>query len=362
VSLTSHLRDRTSNVRAFFELRLPNTPEVVKEANRALRDGRDEPELAGTGVAWLVATAADVLLNAWLEPAAPPAWPALAIDETSEMMRFHSERAVQTMFAERPESLSSAQSEEVVRHGLLLATLVGVARSPNARAHVAERLAGASASLDDYARRLWTAADEEDLRGLMPAVLNDHRSIRASRRIAVNPTFMLSAALGGADADLVADRVLWDYKATGQTRIVRREEIWQILGYALADSINEFEIDSVGISALRWRRKVQWQLVDLLAQLSGDGRTPVSVWRREFEGLFTAPADGSVQARRRAIRQARADVERRARELWEPTIVRIWMRSANAHLDGKRPIDLVRDGRCDEVLAAIDAAIADGYA
>jgi hypothetical protein len=65
VSVTSHIHDRGSPVRGFFERELPDTRAAVAEANNALRGGLDEPPLSGLGHASLVATAADVLLNAW---------------------------------------------------------------------------------------------------------------------------------------------------------------------------------------------------------------------------------------------------------------------------------------------------------
>jgi len=78
----------------------------------------------------------------------------------------------------------------------------------------------------------------------------------------------LSGALGGADADLIARRLLIDWKATTTPGIVGREQLWQLLGYVLADTDDEYEIREVGIAALRWRSIKIWPLDELLAELS----------------------------------------------------------------------------------------------
>lgn len=50
--------------------------------------------------------------------------------------------------------------------------------------------------------------------------------------------------------------------------MVGRHELWQLAGYALADSTDKYEIREVGIAALRWRSTVSWPLTDLLEELA----------------------------------------------------------------------------------------------
>lgn len=53
------------------------------------------------------------------------------------------------------------------------------------------------------------------------------------------------------------------------TRIVTREVLWQLVGYALADTTDEHAITAVGVSALRWRRRWTIALGELLNLLAG---------------------------------------------------------------------------------------------
>jgi transcriptional regulator with XRE-family HTH domain len=50
------------------------------------------------------------------------------------------------------------------------------------------------------------------------------------------------------------------------------------------------------------------------------------------------------------------------RRLYEPEAIRPWLFGFNPHLGHRRPIDLIRKGRVEELLAAIRAERADSYA
>jgi transcriptional regulator with XRE-family HTH domain len=50
------------------------------------------------------------------------------------------------------------------------------------------------------------------------------------------------------------------------------------------------------------------------------------------------------------------------RRLYEPEVVRPWLFGFNPHLGNRRPIDLVRKGRVEELLSAIRAERAGSFA
>src|SRR3954465_10550742 len=103
----------------------------------------------------------------------------------------------------------------------------------------------------------------------------DNRKLYEADVLHVNPTFTLSGALGGADGDLIADGRLVDFKATKDRSIIGSVDLYQLVGYALADSVDEYGIKAVGISALRWRTSVEWPVEELLERLSGETRSLV---------------------------------------------------------------------------------------
>ena len=104
---------------------------------------------------------------------------------------------------------------------------------------------------------------------VLPLIAADHIDLRTAERLAFGPAFALSGALGGADADVIADGLLLDFKATSTAGTVTRDELWQLVGYALADTHDEHAIQRVGVSALRWRRRWICDLEDLLERLAG---------------------------------------------------------------------------------------------
>jgi hypothetical protein len=114
----------------------------------------------------------------------------------------------------------------------------------------------------------------------------------------LGPTFAVSGALGGADADFIAGGLLLDLKAAATTRIVRGEGLWQLAGYALADTHDRFTLRDVGISALRWRSRWVIALDELLSRLAGQSMD-VSDLRREFAEVATAAPLGGMPSRAR---------------------------------------------------------------
>ncbi|TAK20817.1 MAG: hypothetical protein EPO26_17535 [Chloroflexota bacterium] len=101
----------------------------------------------------------------------------------------------------------------------------------------------------------------------------------------LNPTFEGSAAVGGADADLVLDRCLLELKTTVKPRV---DGVWihQLLGYALLDYSDLHRIDAIGVYLSRQGVLLRWSLPELLADLTGDTE-PVDLLslRQEFRAV-----------------------------------------------------------------------------
>ena len=152
---------------------------------------------------------------------------------------------------------------------LLLGRFEQASRSRAAIQATIEQVADAPPTLAGYRAALVNDEDLEDVAAVAPLIAADHIDLRAADRLAFGPAFALSGALGGADADLIADGLLLDFKATSTAGIVTRDELWQLVGYALADTDDEYRIQDVGVSALRWRRRWVCSLEDVLERLAG---------------------------------------------------------------------------------------------
>ncbi len=104
----------------------------------------------------------------------------------------------------------------------------------------------------------------------------------------------LRRALGGADADLIYDGTLVDLKSTSQASVIGRDEVWQLIGYLLADTNDAYSIARVGFVALRRRRSIFWLAEDLLKELAGHSVAPIRELREGFAGLLRPIEYGST--------------------------------------------------------------------
>jgi hypothetical protein len=315
MSLTRHLK-QPGPIRDWFTESFPHTQETAGQANRRLRGGHPVASTcevappAGSDVA-LVGTAVEYILRAHLRAGA---WERTVASRGAAMLDL-SDRAIGG-FARQAElaaiqcaeqlapsrrTLAAGEREQLLGAAIVLARLEQVFRAgERVRALVAPAFHKHGAELGALARELANEPTVADLSGLAAATIADHGELRESERLALGPNFVQSVPLGGADADLIADGLLLDFKSTTQASIVGRPELWQLIGYLLADTEDEYAIRSVGIAALRWRRWIGWPVEQLLAVVSGRER-PLEEWREEF-GEVVARAPGKRQRipRRRA--------------------------------------------------------------
>lgn len=281
LSLSSHLEDRASPVRRWLEERFPETRGVTTIANRQLRGGESTcpiPRVADADAS-LVGTALDYLLRACLRvtsierTVATNAVQFLSQDPTIDMRAIEVEReAVTGIKRLKPghRDLTDAEWRELCIYCLVLGRFEQFFRIGPIPA-VEERLIvplRRCLGLEDFIPLAFTPATIQDLEQLGRAAWEEHRGWMDARPLVLNPKFEQSVALGGADADLIAGRRLIDLKATTKTGIVGRFELWQLIGYALADTQDEYGIREVGIAALRWRSSISWALEELLGDLA----------------------------------------------------------------------------------------------
>jgi hypothetical protein len=173
-----------------------------------------------------------------------------------------------------PRNLQPARDAEVYRGGPAIAAIGPVGRLPGKSAQ-ALLAAVPDAGLEQLAalRVVMESA-------LLPAI--------ASRRgsWAAGPTFAGSQIMHG-DADLIAGGLLIELKTTSQKPSLAATTMWQILGYALMDYIDEYAVTDVALFSARYGYLAQWNLDALLPQLAGKPVTTAAL-RAEFRALLEA--------------------------------------------------------------------------
>lgn len=100
----------------------------------------------------------------------------------------------------------------------------------------------------------------------------------------LNPTFVGSQDVGGADADIIVNRCLIEIKSSIRARI---DASWlhQLLGYLLLDYKDQQRFRSVAIYMARQGLLLTWPLSDFLRSLTGDAQISLAQLRQEFCAL-----------------------------------------------------------------------------
>ena len=87
----------------------------------------------------------------------------------------------------------------------------------------------------------------------------------------LGPTFAGSPFIGGADADMILDKCLYDIKTTANPRNNLPANIRQLLGYLLLDWENEHGINQVGFYFSRQCKQISWNAESLVSQTTTTG-------------------------------------------------------------------------------------------
>ncbi|PIM72691.1 hypothetical protein CTU88_11265 [Streptomyces sp. JV178] len=108
-----------------------------------------------------------------------------------------------------------------------------------------------------------------------------------------------------ADADLAVDGLLLDFKSSRHTRTLRQAEAWQLAGYLLLDTADQYRIDTVGLYLTRSGTLASWPVEEYL-ELLGACRRDLTVFRDAFTELLegcTADAEAFEQKEEDQVRR-----------------------------------------------------------
>ena len=298
MSLTSLLKANDSAISRFFKEVLPETRHIVAGTNSELK--RVETVRASGHLApWYptLGTAIDYRLRYYFPATRPDeliafqgAWACTSQDGLSlpvEVIEKFFDGLCELLNNIQPAAkrLPPKQEREMCRYCFVLALFDQVFRAgPNPNSPLfSMREPSFEAIL-----QLAPEACVEDL-CLQSWLFHDRLGDQTGRQHVLNPTFDGSADVGGADADLILDGCLIDFKSTINPKITGNW-LYQLLGYALLDYKDEYQITKVGIYFTRQGVLLQWDLADLIRELSTGAPTSLNQMRTQLKSLL---ADGS---------------------------------------------------------------------
>ncbi|MEV6197516.1 hypothetical protein AB0M19_34555 [Streptomyces sp. NPDC051920] len=109
------------------------------------------------------------------------------------------------------------------------------------------------------------------------------RSRTRPKHCTPGPTFATSRI--SADADLAVDGLLLDFKSTRHPRTLRQTEAWQLAGYLLLDTADQYRIDTLGLYLTRSGTLATWPVEEYL-ELLGACRRDLAAFRAAFTELL----------------------------------------------------------------------------
>lgn len=121
----------------------------------------------------------------------------------------------------------------------------------------------------------------EDIRNLLDLYRSTQLLQWADNHAVENPTFQGSPDVGGADADWIVGRTLWDMKTSKNPVNRFPSDVKQVLGYTLLDYDDRYGIERVGLYYPRFGKTMEWSAVELLQALTGVA-SPLPTWRQKW--------------------------------------------------------------------------------
>ena len=328
MSLTSHLKDKNSSVRKFITEQFPNTRSApfLKTARQELKTAetlRPSPDQGHPYPA--IGMAIDYRIRYYFETYRP--YETVAYQGSREIRFPHGPNTVPPayrllqiipqFFAElelyaenlQPAKRQLPPEEEIQlnRYCYLLALFEQIFRigGLSAGSPLSQENIQTVADLLSLPEEIWIA----DLSQLSQRFYNQFSHLLEQPTI-LNPTFDGSRDVGGADADFIIDGSLIDIKTSINPQI-SGDYLHQLLGYVLLDYTNQYQINSIGLYMPRQGKMFQWELEQVLKELSKEPNASITELRDQFQEILrptpeqtpakpTAPAKTPKRKNRRS--------------------------------------------------------------
>lgn len=120
----------------------------------------------------------------------------------------------------------------------------------------------------------------------------------AATAVVIGPTPSAAHLVDGADGDFLVSRLLVEVKSVGQLGRIRREDLWQLLLYALLDTDDVWQVDTLGLYLGRHAALVRWSLEQYVTVLSGQPADLPGLRADLHQHLLAASGGGGTAATR----------------------------------------------------------------
>lgn len=320
MSLTSHLQRTASPVRRFFDTIIDDRAarKLVQRANNQAAQAarqRGGPILVPGTIPTLAGAAFDFGFRAFIQPFTREAPPRVALHGAFNARTVGWPTATK-LLAATLHTLPAADPLGQARRFVALAVFerfyrdlgsILARREEGGHDLPAHMLADPPATLDALLARM-PDATVRDVAALMEAAQRRWAWMRDVPFVP-NPTFPLSAQIGGADADWVSGTVLHECKVSYQERPIEGKHLRQLLGYLLLDTDDALGLQAVALLLPRQGEHIQWEVAAFLRHLGIVGELPDL--RTRFAAVVAALPQAARSVEQLTITDPATGLERR---------------------------------------------------
>ncbi|MGT2462947.1 hypothetical protein [Sinomonas atrocyanea] len=263
-NLTSAVADKSSPLRQYFDQRFPNARPLQKDYRSRAGELRVP---GGTANGGTLGAAFDFRMRFLIDASYVPD---IALHAFRARPRY--KRAVRAVIKHAQKAAKGSSSVELDRACWALALCTEAYR---AGLGVVRSLMQLASEGDFTKAGLLLLAPDDALRQLaaLDELARGHLLQCLSAPFHLGPTFD-GSRFCPADADVVSDGLLLDFKAGLKGGALSKEELYQLLGYTLFDRTDRYGINRIGIYAARYGALITWDLAPTLDLLAGE---PVDV-------------------------------------------------------------------------------------
>lgn len=288
MSLTNELKKSKSPVNRFFKDRFPGVVEFAQREGVAVKKLKTRIPVQTKATAPLVGTAFDYRLRMHLEcdltKSSVLSKGILKLLERGSGLG----EAVDQRWGDATRALFSAlpapNPDLMARASVVLAWLDWGFRSEGKWSDGLRAVARSCAEAGEPDWESYTRTISDPVANEVAAIMRITK-LPSAKSVICGTSFSGSVFVGGADADLILDGRLYDVKCTLKPREDLPYNVRQLIGYALLDWNDAYDLGEVGFYFARQGKWISWPLPDLIQQTTGDGTATLAGVRKEFEAV-----------------------------------------------------------------------------
>jgi hypothetical protein len=265
--LTSAIADKASPLRDYLDLRFPNVRPLQKDYRSRAGELKVAPLPGGGGAnGGTLGAAFDFRVRFLIDPAYVPDVAIRPFTSQPDPVE-----AIREVIGHASEAAQGNSDPTDLDHACWALALCTEVYRTGGLVFPGSPLSNLLEADDFTAERLLSLIPDDAFRQLkeLNECAQEHLFPHLSAPFHLGPTFD-GSILCAADADVISNGFLLDFKTAVKGNALSREDLYQLLGYTLFDYSDRYGINRIGIYAARFAALISWELEPTLDLLAGE--------------------------------------------------------------------------------------------